>query len=196
MTTTAVFAEIIVIGLQVEAWLALYVVALLDSEWVPDGVEQWIALITIVAVAAAYMLGVVGDRIADNVFRWKQTLALVRRKLSHAPDQPPVPTNEFGDQRLFVLQHASDGVVAFVEYQRSKLRVARATTVNAAICAPAVVILLLGTDAGAALVACLVAAMGLAIAVLAWSAVKIGGAGEDVLEKAHKIVEEQVDRTR
>ena len=70
MATTAVFAEIVVVGLQVQALLVLLVLAIFGTEWISlSALADWTALLTILTLAGAYMLGVVVDRIADNVWR-------------------------------------------------------------------------------------------------------------------------------
>lgn len=62
MTTTAVFAEIIVVGLQAEIWLAILVLAIFGADWVDIGaVDEWATLLTLLVLAAASQ-----DRLAEG----------------------------------------------------------------------------------------------------------------------------------
>jgi hypothetical protein len=68
MVTTAVVAEIVVAGLQAAAWLTLVVLTVFGVDWIhPSDVADWTALITLLVIATAYMLGVIVDRLADNL---------------------------------------------------------------------------------------------------------------------------------
>jgi 8-oxo-dGTP pyrophosphatase MutT (NUDIX family) len=121
VTTTAVFAEIIVVGLQVEAWIALLVLTIWGTDWVDlDALEPWAALVTILVVATAYVLGIVIDRVSDR------TVMIVAKKVGR---RLPNGTVSFQEQRLSVLDK-SDGMAKFLDYQRSRQRVARGTVVN------------------------------------------------------------------
>jgi hypothetical protein len=193
MATTAVFAEIIVIGLQVQAWLALYVAALSDAPWMPGGLEQWVALVTIVVVAAAYMLGVVMDRVADGIFRraCKRFPAPVKRFGEEILEPSTSDDVTFRERRLAVL-HASGGLGTFIEYQRSRLRVARATFVNALISLPAIVLAaVLEPGESPELLMLLALAVPLLIVGSAFSALRINAAYEGSLLGAHGIVTPQ-----
>lgn len=72
MKTTAVFAEIMAVGLQVMCWIALafYAFGAFNTEaidWATLG--DWSALITTAILALAYTAGVLMDRVADKVVR-------------------------------------------------------------------------------------------------------------------------------
>lgn len=128
VATTAVFAEIIVVGLAAEAWIAVLVLAIFDTRWVDLGaVSPWTALVTVLVLAAAYVLGIIIDRLADSL----GTLQLRSKKR-------PKPRVPFKRKRLVVLQHGGEGVTKFLEYQRSRQRVARGTVVNVVLAIPSV----------------------------------------------------------
>ena len=113
MATTALVAEILIVGLEVETWLALLVLGVFGTDWVDlGGVSSWEALVTILVLASAYVLGIIVDRLADRVSR-----RLTRE------------TPGFSRKRLEVM-HGSPGMGAFVDYQRSRLRIARGTQFN------------------------------------------------------------------
>ncbi len=134
METTAVFAEIIVIGIQACVWLALLVAWAFGADWIDlEGLKGWEALATIFAVAVAYTLGVVVDRVADfvddPVLRWTRNLAawLGGKRATKGPAE--TSRARFRESRVRVL-HAVGALAAFLEYQRSRQRIARGTLFN------------------------------------------------------------------
>jgi 8-oxo-dGTP pyrophosphatase MutT (NUDIX family) len=160
MATTAVVAENLVAGLQALAWIALLVLAIFGTDWLdPNAASDWAALVTLVVIAAAYMFGVMIDRFADDL-----VLFLERRR-------PPKPVDKPADivrMRMAMLAKG-DGVARFLDYQRSRVRIARATVLNFLLVVPAVVWFLLARS-DASTVAVLVAAIvGLVGAGLAFS---------------------------
>lgn len=121
MATTALVAEILIVGLQAAAWIALFVGWLVDFRRplnvVPDGYE---ALGIAAVLAASYALGIVVDRTSDSLFEW---IAKLVNRASHAKG------GAIAGMRL-ALMRIDDGVARFLEYQRSRMRVARATVFN------------------------------------------------------------------
>ncbi len=156
VTTTAVFTEVLVVGLQAVAWLTLLVLALFGTEWVDlKTIQAWTTLVTILVLATAYVLGVFVDRIADTLVLWlvkrvqkihgqMKELGLIR--------QPPTRTDvsartaeganvTFDRMRLEVLQKG-EGMAALLDYQRSRQRVARGTILNVICATPCVLVFL------------------------------------------------------
>jgi hypothetical protein len=190
MATTAVFAEIIVVGLQVEAWLALLVLGMFGRDWVTlSALEKWVALLTILVIAVAYMLGVVIDRIADDIYLRGYRVAEQRgwrHRKSPDGDKPGHETR----QKRFTVIDASDGLGRFLDYQRSRLRVARATSVNTLLAVPAAAIFLSAeADASGTLIAFLSVAAVTLILASTYTAIVINGAWEDSLNSAYEIVQ-------
>ena len=92
--------------------------------------------------------------------------------------------------KRFDVVHASEGLGKFLDYQRSRLRVARATAFNAVLTVPAAVVFLAdGTNPSAHLVLPLALAAALLILASAYSAIAITGAWEDSVADAHLAVE-------
>ncbi len=117
MKTTAIFAEILTVGVQALCWIVLgvYALDLIDLQkldW--NKLSNWSVLLTTVALALAYTAGVIIDRIADWCFHPK------KRKANGV---------SFAEQRLLVY-YKGEGMVDFLEYQRSRTRVARSTVIN------------------------------------------------------------------
>lgn len=120
MSTTALFVEILVAGLQALAVLAM----LATVHWGTDpalafvkAYKEYAALITALVLASAYVLGIFVDRVADGFCTWF-------RYSKH----PPLPES-VGKVRLRIMQ-GSEGMAKFLDYQRSRLRIARATVFN------------------------------------------------------------------
>ena len=118
MTTTAVFAEILVGGVEALIWVALVALTIAQpskADYEAIGkLHVWAAPIAPVLLVLAYALGIVVDRVADSLFK----------KIFGKTSDP-------ADLRLQVLARG-DKVTDFLEYIRSKIRVARVTTLNLA----------------------------------------------------------------
>jgi hypothetical protein len=208
VATTAIFAEILVVGFQAAAWLTLLVLGLFGTDWVTlSELEKWIALITVLAVATAYMLGVIMDRIADDVFLLGGKLAQAGRgqKLSeqaHGEESGPLSKDHPGTRgstadsagadlrdKRFAVMEASEGLGRFLDYQRSRFRVARATAVNAVLTVPAAALFLCAqADPSGGLVVFLASAAIVLILASGYAAIKIGRAWEDSLDAAYDAI--------
>ena len=131
MATTAIFAEILIVGLQAMTWLSLLVVARYGTDWFHErSFDGWQALLTIVVVAAAYVLGILVDRLADT------TGGALERVWRPRRIDTPVSVSAM---RLRVLREGGE-LARFSEYQRSRSRVARATVVNGVLTGVAVLV--------------------------------------------------------
>lgn len=137
MATTAVFAEILVIGLQVEAWIALALFSAFGSGWVDlTDMRDFAALLTVVLLAVAYVLGIIVDRLADTLidaFEKTKRGRRIKERFSKSQEQRKRPS--IATMRMTVM-HKSEGMTRFLDYQRSRWRIVRATIFNLAIAAP------------------------------------------------------------
>ena len=166
MTTTAIFAEVLAIGVQTAIILGIALSTIVDLGPLVSGLEEWIALTTIGAVAITYVLGVAVDRLADSILG-----SLRRRTKRH-------DSLQFGEARLRVLERSSP-VSSFLEYQRSRMRLMRGTVFNLVIAIPVVNLALVnsGIDAAGAYA---LANLALVVAVAAcWFAYVEIGAAQD-----------------
>lgn len=128
MSTTAIFAEILIIGLQATVWIALLVLSFLPKGSInPGALDGWEALTTVFVLAAAYTLGIVVDRIADSAYGRLRKIWDKEEKGKRKKNLPDVSI-----MRLRVMEK-EDGKARFIDYQRSRLRVARATVLNVAL---------------------------------------------------------------
>ena len=186
MTTTAVFAEILVVGLQAAAWIALAVLAVFGAASIGLGaVDEWATLVTIVVLAVAYVLGILVDRIADSLVRAVALRIEGSNRDAHS-DEPG-----FRRKRLTVLNDGSEATAKFLDYQRSRQRVARGTIVNALCAIPALVgFLAVRTDASAEwLVGAAVAGL-LVAAAAVYANERIYDAYTENLDEAYKLLRE------
>ena len=125
MKTTAIFAEVLVIGLQAVVWLSLFALSFSGVSWVArDALAElpdWTPLIAVFAIAFAYPLGIIVDRMADSIFH---PLDLrIRAKVLRGSKPRPAR------MRLYILAK-NEGVALFLDYIRSRLRIARSTSLN------------------------------------------------------------------
>jgi hypothetical protein len=137
VATTAVFAEILIIGLEVEAWLGLVLLSVFGTEWIKlDEVKDFATLLTLVVLALAYVLGIIVDRLSDTLadrFEHTEVGEWVKSKMTKNGELE-LPEG-VATMRMTVMQK-SDGMTRFLDYQRSRWRIARATVLNLAIAGP------------------------------------------------------------
>lgn len=123
MSTTSLFVELVVIGVGAAVWLALAVLSVFGCAWLPP--PSSIALPALVpALALMYVLGIVVDRIADDLFQpWDGRL---RWKRFRAAD-------DYQRARTIVYDQ-SDSLRDWFQYNRSRLRICRGWVINSLLC--------------------------------------------------------------
>jgi hypothetical protein len=144
MATTALFVEILIVGLETTAWLCLVVLLFTGPLTVnPKDYTDWASLITVVVLAIAYVLGTVVDRLADSAYDWFWRTKsggwlgrYVRKSL------PRIKPKRITRMRLTVMKE-SDGIAKFIDYQRSRVRIARGTLFNLVLALPVAIAYLL-----------------------------------------------------
>jgi hypothetical protein len=122
MNTTSIVIEHLVIGFQALTWMALSVLALfgyhwIDSEWF---VSETVAII--LSLLIVYPLGIFVDEMADRIF-----MPLTKR-LRRKREIPSTDTV----YRLLILLN-NDSTTQYFQYLRSRIRVARSSTLNFAL---------------------------------------------------------------
>jgi 8-oxo-dGTP pyrophosphatase MutT (NUDIX family) len=132
VSTTAVVAEILIVGLQAEAWLALIVITIFGSNWIDvDTAAQFVPILLVLLLAIAYVLGVIVDRTADTGFKRFSETRLGRwtnHTFGKDSETWVLPAREQTMRTRVMLE--GGGMATFIDYQRSRLRVARGTAVN------------------------------------------------------------------
>lgn len=156
LPTTAAVLEIFIVGIQALVWVLLLALAIAPSHVRLAEVAESQALTIGVAGLLAYALGVVVDRVADTFYTWvrEETRAgqiLLQGWLGKPPKAMILPA--FSVMRLRIMG-LDDGRARFLEYQRSRLRIARSTVFNLLLALPSSLWYLIArTDMGTAAVA-------------------------------------------
>ncbi len=121
MNTTALFVELVVIGAGVLIWVVLCVFAVFGYGWmsVPTA-TIWLAALP--SLAVVYVLGIVWDRVADEVFQHLRGRAL-------RAEYFPEITDYYEARRTIFTQ--SEALSGLLEYGRSRLRICRGWCLNA-----------------------------------------------------------------
>ncbi len=133
MKTTDLFAEMIVVGIGTLAALLLGLLALVPS--LAPTFRSVPSIMAIPALALAYLLGIITDRIADAMFERRAELRRVGPELTH---------EDYKVKKVQVLQD-SPRALANEQYARSRLRVVRGWFLNSILLAIASVAYLLST---------------------------------------------------
>lgn len=125
MSTTLIFAELVIIGLEVALWLCILALNVFGYKWLQNikvvQVTDWQALVMMGLLSLIYVLGILFDRVADSLFlRWDIRL---RDKLLSGYAVP------IGVMRFEVCKHNKHLNQQF-EYTRSRMRIARASSLN------------------------------------------------------------------
>ncbi|HEX6902135.1 MAG TPA: hypothetical protein VF789_20635 [Thermoanaerobaculia bacterium] len=141
MSTTAIFVELLVIGIQTALWVMLVVATFQPEVIHPPELSKWEGLITAGAFAVCYSLGILVDRIADLIFvaaRPKdvidsaQWIKRWRNRIS----------NEKIDTSALALAFKEGKASEYLDYFRSRIRITRALSVNALLATVALIIFL------------------------------------------------------
>ncbi|MGJ3245691.1 MAG: hypothetical protein ACFE0I_06400 [Elainellaceae cyanobacterium] len=120
MNTTDLFVEIIVIGIGGIIWLSLLIFSFLDYQWILwDRATAFISLIPFLAIT--YVLGIILDRIADQIFK---ACDKKLRKVQFSSNE------EYHSARNYTYTYASEKIIGLFEYGRSRLRISRAWNIN------------------------------------------------------------------
>ena len=118
MVTTALFVELIVIGVSATAWVALLVLAIFGYSWLTF--ERFSSLSTVVPLLSlSYLLGIITDRFADRLFEPASSRLLTRWFASQS-DYRHAQSLVYADERF----------QALAEYSKSRLRICRGSAVN------------------------------------------------------------------
>lgn len=119
MSTTALVAELLVIGVGAAIWLVLIVLASFGFSWIRlENFDTALGLIP--AVAIVYLLGILVDRVADKIFKpWSDRIRLRRFRTIES----------FQEVRAEVYDRSP--LRNLFEYSRSRLRVCRSWALNA-----------------------------------------------------------------
>jgi hypothetical protein len=122
MTTTQLFAELLVIGIGAACWLSLLLAAAFGYRF-DAGIPKLDASSLVALGAVAYVLGIVVDRMAYALLKpveKAQSGEIIER--AHHPDAQ--------EMERYILV-SSDALGKQIQYNRSRLRICRAWVLNA-----------------------------------------------------------------
>ncbi|SRR5260221_8195813 len=125
MSTTVIFAEILIVGLQALIWIALMILSFFGVDFLSHSsftnLSQWVQLIIVFVLAIAYTVGIFVDRISDSIFNLQDKTL---RKTYLSDDLPSV-----SKMRIYIMSQNST-VNKYIDYIRSRARIARSTAFN------------------------------------------------------------------
>lgn len=129
MNTTAIFVELLVIGIQTALWVILLFGSLLPQVTPLSDLSKWEGLVTAGAFAVCYSLGILVDRIADLFFvaaRPKDLiistpwLSRLRGRIS----------NQKIDTSSLQVAFKEGKALEYLDYFRVRIRITRALAIN------------------------------------------------------------------
>jgi hypothetical protein len=121
VTTTALFVELIVIGVGGVAWASLAVLSVFGYSWLTfDRATSLTSLVPLLSLT--YVFGIVVDRMADQIFRRPSRLLLHRWFTSFEQYQ-----------KAKTLVYVESPLRNLIEYNRSRLRICRGWAFNCAL---------------------------------------------------------------
>jgi hypothetical protein len=124
MTTTQLFAELLVIGIGGVLWLGLAIASVFGYRF-DKGLPQVDPLLIIALAGVAYLLGIVTDRLAYSVFG-----GIEKKNQAAVLGKSGLPTGRMIERHILV---SSDQLASQILYNRSRLRVCRAWILNFAL---------------------------------------------------------------
>jgi hypothetical protein len=187
MATTAIIAEILVTGLQATVWLAFASLSATGLNWITEEtviqLQDWAGLITVFVLGFAYTLGIIVDRVADSLLHPIDKRFRPKRFGSKLPS--------VANARLEVMSK-NEELTRFLDFVRSRMRLARATCLNLIlITLTAAVLLATQTSAGYLEIMGAVAGGLILFSLSAFAWRRISQTYYKRLEQAYKIVLQQ-----
>jgi hypothetical protein len=133
MTTTAIFVELLIIGIQAAVWVILLCAAVgvrLPASFDLSTASEWEVLVTAVAATACYSLGILIDRLADLASLLAKPSKFLLRIRFFSNLRSSLATTRL-EGTPFELAFREGRVLEFFSYYRSRIRLVRALTLNA-----------------------------------------------------------------
>jgi hypothetical protein len=128
MTTTVLFIEHLITGVQATIWIGLIVLSCFGTDWLRlDGVKDFETVGAFLAVSLVYPLGIFVDNLADTLFkRWNDS---IREQIMRAEQL------EGGSLMVMeIIKNVDDEYLkAYIGYIRTRIRISRSTTFNFAL---------------------------------------------------------------
>jgi len=122
MATTALIVDLLVVGVFATIWIGLLAFTFIDKLPLPWSFQTMSALL-IPYLSVAYSLGVVINRICDQIFKPIEEKILKKESIQWKDK------NEYVHARLVVF-HKSQGLTAYIDKLWALIRIFRSTIVN------------------------------------------------------------------
>lgn len=151
MSTTAIFVELLIIGIHAAMWIGFLVVTFLPTSFALDLSElaKWNALVTMAILAICYSLGILVDRLADTFFGLLRPgkILLSSRVIRRLHGRFTRLSSEVTPFELAIREGKAFEVFS---YYRSRIRITRSLAINGLLTA-AFAALYFSVSAGSAL---------------------------------------------
>ena len=124
MNYTALFIEILIVGVQASTWFVLIVIKILDKSQISSLISLFVQAPVVsitVMVPWIYTIGIIVDRICDRLFWIPGSFVLKKRSLT--PDK-------FKDIAVSVIEKSGASSYEIYRYYLSRLRIMRAAIIN------------------------------------------------------------------
>lgn len=132
MATTALFAEILVVGLLALPWFVVAVISAAGQQLpVLVSTGWWDGIGVAWLLAFAYALGIIIDRFGDAIFDpWDEAISRSERQLRNALPNPAPNYPDRPALRFQLMASAPVFAMEFLDYARSRRRILRGIVVN------------------------------------------------------------------
>lgn len=123
MSTTAIFVELLLTGLQAAIWLSLVILSVLGFDWIhPERLKGFEAMLTVLLLPIVYPLGVLVDYLADQLFRkWE-----LKIRAEWIQDQTQTALK-------LLIQTKDPALATLLSYFKSRIRISRSSALNFAL---------------------------------------------------------------
>ncbi len=120
MSTTALFIELLIIGLQAAIWLALLVLSILGYHWIsPERIKGFEAMFAVLLLPIVYPAGIFIDYVADVIFsRWERRI------------RAGYPLEKDETALRLMKENNDPSLAAHFGYLRSRIRLSRSSALN------------------------------------------------------------------
>jgi hypothetical protein len=123
MSTTALFIELLITGVQAAIWLTLLILCLLGFDWInPERLKGFELTLTVVLLPIIYPAGVFIDNLADRLFRpWELKI------------REPYNLKKTQTALTLLMRTKDQSLASHFSYIRSRIRISRSSAFNFAL---------------------------------------------------------------
>ena len=144
MSTTALFVEILIIGIQGSIWISLIILSVFGIDWINNtlnSLKDWATLLTLIILAIFYTVGIVLDRIFDALTKMFDP-AIPLLKIKYVKNRTQ---NLLNAERISILKNAN-ALQTYYSYLLSRMRIIRSTFFNIVIIYVTTIVFIISQD--------------------------------------------------